>query len=402
MGVCLSCGKLSRLVSSSVGACYACLVSRPGEALSAAARSRERWRESAGLPPTPPRNRGGPRCAVCVNECSIPEGGLGFCGVWAKRGGALEPRAGRGALVAYTYLDPLPTNCVATPVCPAATSRGYPIYTKTRGAERGRFNLAVFLGGCNLDCFFCQNIDHKRAVSIKPSSRVCREMRVEELIEESSSDKITCVCFFGGDPTPHVPILLRYCAEVSRLAKESGAVKRICWETNGLMAPNLMRVAARFSLESGGIVKIDWKAWTPSVYEALTGVDGERALERLRENARLVAEMAASRPEPPLLVISVLLVPGYVGPREVGAIASFAASLPAKIPMVLLAFYPQHLMWDLPTTSKDHVEKAVEAAKRVGAEEVYVGNAWLVRPGYLVEEFEPPAQPSLSTTRAAQ
>ncbi|GAB6946158.1 hypothetical protein JCM16161A_02880 [Vulcanisaeta sp. JCM 16161] len=86
--------------------------------------------------------------------------------------------------------------------------------------------------------------------------------------------------------------------------------KRICWETNGLVNPLVMREMARLSLVSGGIVKIDWKAWNPSFYEALTGVNGERATKRLMKNTDLVAKMARERPDPPLLVISILLVQG--------------------------------------------------------------------------------------------
>jgi len=354
-----------------------------------ASRARKEWRVRVGLPPEPPRDHGGVKCRICVNECTIGNGRLGFCGVWTSRGGFLVPAAGRGKLNMYSYLDPLPTNCVAAPVCPAATARGYPVYTRTRGPEIGCYNLAVFMAGCSLDCYFCQNIDHKYMVS--PGKRVLRGevASVESLLERTlSEDSVTCVCFFGGDPTPHAPMLLGYSLKLLMAARSRGSIKRVCWETNGLLSPNLMRVAGRVSLESGGIVKIDWKAWTPSVYQALTGVDGEKAIDRIKENVKLLAKMARERDEPPLLVVSVLLVPGYVGSREVEGIARFLSSFEANIPMVLLAFYPQHLMWDLPTTSYDHMMRARRAAEESGIREVYIGNPWLLKRGYLAEEFE--------------
>ncbi|WP_460124483.1 radical SAM protein [Stetteria hydrogenophila] len=399
MGRCAVCGRESRLVSSWLGVCAECLRRRPGEALERVRRVRRLWRSRLGLPGDPPRAGGsGARCALCVNECVIPDGGVGYCGVWRARGGRLEHVAGPGRILGFTYLDPLPTNCVATPVCPAATGRGYPEYTDTEGPEYGYYNLAVFLGGCPLDCAFCQNWEHKlmvaraRPPSLEgvPSTAVPRRtvMTVEELVEEALDPRVRCVCYFGGDPTPQAGILVAASRRILREARRRGqAFKRICWETDGLAHPRLMREMARVSLESGGVVKIDWKAWTPSIYEALTGVDGWRAVERLKANTRLVAEMGRERGDPPLLVVSTLLVPGYVGPGEVYRIASYLASIDPGIPMVLLAFHPDHRMPDLPTTSVDHAEKALEAARRAGLREVYLGNEWLLKPSYKVEPW---------------
>jgi len=392
LGTCTLCGRRSRLVSSWLGVCGGCLRERPEEALEVVRERRRRWRLEHGLPAEPPRGGDVP-CRLCVNECRIPEGGQGYCGVWVNRGGRLEPLAGHGRLIGFTYLDPLPTNCVATPICPAATSRGYPRYTDTPGPEWGYYNLAVFMGGCPLDCAFCQNPEHKTMIAW---GRVGggHVMTVEDLVREALNPRVRCICYFGGDPAPQAPMLVAASRRIMEEARARGqAFKRICWETDGLENPAVMREMARVSLESGGIVKIDWKAWTPSIYEALTGVNGERAVERLRENTRIVSRLAAERPDPPLLVVSVLLVPGYVGPSEVYMIASHLAQLDPKPPMVLLAFHPDHRMPDLPTTSRDHAYKAMEAARVAGVEEVYLGNEWLLRENYRVEDWWDPGIP---------
>ncbi len=292
----------------------------------------------------------------------------------------MEPLAGKDKLVVYTYLDPHPTNCVATPVCPAATARGYPDYTFTEGVEYGFYNLAVFLGGCPLDCVFCQNWEHKLIVSGGEPRRGYVKT-ANDLVSESLDPRVTCICYFGGDPTPHTPLLLQVSRRVLEENK-SKLPKRICWETDGLVNPAIMRQMAWLSLVSGGIVKIDWKAWTPSIYEALTGVDGEKAVKRLKENARVVAEMGVKRSNPPLLVVSVLLVPGYVDVEEVRHIAEYVAGLPSNVPMVLLAFHPDHVMRDLPPTSRRHMEEAVRAVREAGVREVYIGNEWLLGPYY--------------------
>ncbi|MEM2020598.1 MAG: radical SAM protein, partial [Zestosphaera sp.] len=168
------------------------------------------------------------------------------------------------------------------------------------------------------------------------------------------------------------------------LKRAGGRVKRICWETNGLQNTKIMDVMARLSLESGGIVKIDWKAWTPQVYEALTGVNGVKAVERVKSNVRLVSELGLTRKDPPLLVVSTLLVPGYVDLHEVRGIAEFLSNLSQETPYVLLAFHPTHLMRDLPTTSYSHAIKSVRIAREVGLKEVYIGNEWLLSNTYEV------------------
>ncbi len=379
MGECALCGKKG-LVISSLGVCSTCLRSKR-KSLDAVRSRRTKWRMRLGLPPIQPQE-GSVKCSICVNACSIPEGGRGYCGVWVNRGGRLQPLQGRDKLIVHTYLDPHPTNCVAEPVCPAATGRGYPQYTFTHGVERGYYNLAVFLGGCPLDCVFCQNWEHKIIISSKNKVRQYIKS-LEDLVSEALNPYVTCVCYFGGDPTPHLPLLLRVNKRIIEESEKRGQKpKRICWETNGLANPRLVEAAARQSLVSGGIYKIDWKAWTPSIYEALTGVNGEKAVERLKVNTRIVASMATKRREPPLLVISVLLVPGYVDEEEVRMISRYIARLMDEygvdIPLVLLAFHPDNLAKDLPPTSTRHMLNARNVALEEGIKEVYMGNIWLL------------------------
>lgn len=381
MGVCSLCGRASKIVSRSVGVCYECLTKHAG-ALTFSRTTHASYRSSLGLPEAVPEE-GGKRCVLCVNECSIGDGRVGYCGLWRNEGGLLRHVAGLNKFLGLWYLDPHPTNCVAGPVCPANTGRGYPKYTLTEGVEVGYSNLAVFFGGCMLNCLFCQNFEHKEMVAKALKGSFKALVSVDEVVEVGLSDKVSCVCFFGGDPGPHAPQALAIARKLLTLS--SGKVKRVCWETNGLENPSVMSEMAKVSLTSGGIVKIDWKAWTPQVYEALAGVNGVKAVERVKENVKLVNELSTSRPEPPLLVVSTLLVPGYVTIEEVKHIAEFLANVNPNIPYVLLAFYPTHLMSDLPTTSREHAFKAYEVARNAGLKEVFIGNVWLLSNSYTVK-----------------
>ncbi len=364
MGTCRVCGKTSPLVSSAVGVCLECLRERPEESLKVAYANHARAREALGLPPLP---RGdGPECSMCGRSCRIGEGEAGFCGLVRNVDGKLvrvDPLNPPG----FAYLDPHPTNCVAAWFCPGATGSGYPRFSVSqRGPERGYYNLAVVYGACNLNCLFCQNWDCRR-------TNLGLRLPLEKLIKRSLDPRVTCVCFFGGDPGP----LAYHAIKASETALESrrGGVFRVCWETNGMWNRKLLLRAAELSYNSGGIVKFDLKAWTPALYKALTLGDPKVVFENFAE----VASRFDLKREPPFLCASTLLVPGYIDSYEVEMIASFIASLDRDIPYTLLAFHPDFMMTDLPVTSRRQAMEALEAARKAGLRRIWLGNAWLLR-----------------------
>lgn len=376
LGFCELCGSSSKTISNTIGVCANCLRSCGEKSLEVARRAHRDYRASMKLPLAVPRH-GETTCRICINECSISEGSRGYCGFWTVKNGTLNPITSDPSVgLVFWYYDPHPTNCVAGPLCPANTSRGYPQFTKSKGVEVGYYNLAVFYTACNLNCLFCQNWEHK-AILAEDRLKSRYRKTVGELVEEALNRRVTCVCYFGGDPAPQIHHALAASRKILA-EKNSDDVKRICWETNGLENTAIMKQMAELSLVSGGIVKIDWKAWSPEVYEALTGVDGRKAIERLTTNVKLVSSLAKDRSEPPLLVISTLLVPGYVDEYEVGKIAEFLASVDSEIPLILLAFHPDNVLRDLPPTSRRHVEAAQREVLSAGLKEVYIGNVWLL------------------------
>ena len=96
------------------------------------------------------------------------------------------------------------------------------------------------------------------------------------------------------------------------------------------MHPALLKQAAEISLNSGGCIKFDLKAWDEGLHIALCGISSKRTLENFE----------------------------------------------------LLAFVPQFMMRDLPTTSRRHAEECLAEAKAQGLRKVRVGNAHLLRDAY--------------------
>lgn len=351
MEPCPVCGQENSFVSEALGACVHCLRADPN-LLDGIQRFRAKARRKWGLPECPPRTPGGAICPLCANACQMGEGETGYCGLRTVRNGRLTHLAGtaRGGLL-HAYFDPLPTNCVADPLC-AGHSRF------------GCVNLAVFYGACTFDCFYCQNW-HFRQMSVRD-----RQLSARQLADEATQ-RTACVCYFGGDPSAQMPHAL---ATSRRLAARG---LHVCWETNGSMHPALLDRAVQLSLESGGCIKFDLKAWDRNLHRALTGADNARTLENFARAAGRMGE----RPDPPLVVASTLLVSGYVDAEEVGAIARYIAGFDSRIPHVLLAFAPNYLMGDLPCTPSRQALAAEEAARDAGLRFVRIGNRHLLDAG---------------------
>jgi len=377
MTICKKCLRSFEDLSSNMEICRTCIINDE-DTLKIILDKHRIWRKKVRLPPAPPKSRYGVQCRFCVNECKIPPDEVGFCGIIQNRGGRLNylfNRFDRAYL--HYYYDPIPTNCVAAHICPASTGKGYPTFAVKPEVEEGYYNLAIFFAGCNLDCVFCQNIEHKYMLREKVGYGGV--FSIKHLVSEAMNNRVTCICYFGGDPTPHIIFSLALSKEIHSLARKDNSVKRICWETNGLVNSSLFRKMSMLSFESGGIVKIDWKAYTPQIYTALTGIDGEAAIKRIKENIRVLKSVEKGDRGFPLLVVSTLVVPHYITADEVYGISSYLASIDSSIPLVLLAFAPHHLMRDTPTTRYTHMMECVNAAKEAGLENIHIGNLWLLR-----------------------
>ncbi len=140
------------------------------------------------------------------------------------------------------------------------------------------------------------------------------------------------------------------------------------------MLPTYGKQAAKLSLESGGNIKFDLKAWDENLSKVLCGLSNKAALENFQ---KVGEKFYSKRPELPVLTASTLLVPGYVDSQEVGKIAKFIAEINPTIPYTLLAFYPAFELNDLPKTSREHSQSCYNMAKK-HLENVRIGNMHLL------------------------
>ena len=342
MAKCIACEKQSTTISQPLNLCAECIRKRFNQYQKHIFDIHKASRIDFNLPLFPPKD-GKRKCRVCINQCNYNIGSPGYCGLTEKKANY--------AFLDY-YFDPLPTNCVADWVCPGRI-------------EYGCKNLAIFFRSCTYNCLFCQNWHFK---SLK-RRKVC----IEEMLS-ALNDKTTCICYFGGDPTPSLPFAINLSNKILSQKKDF----RICWETNGSMNQILLRKILELSLRSNGILKIDFKVFSEEMSYTLCGVSNQQTLE----NIKLAAAYIDKRPEMSILVVSTLLIPGYLDRYEIENMAKFIAELNPDIPWAMLAFHPQYYMTDLPTTSKKHTEESLKIAKDYGIKNVRIGNLNLLGNAY--------------------
>ena len=304
-------------------------------------------RTQYGLPRSVPDDMTGIGCPLCVNRCGIAEGEFGYCGVRQNIGGRMSGPDRHWAYADW-YHDPLPTNCVADWVCSGSRDHGYT-------------NLAVFYEACTFNCLFCQNYHYRD-----------RKNRVttEDLLR--AVDATTgCVCFFGGDPTPFALHNL----EVAKQIQDRKRKIRICWETNGSVSREVMSKWIDSALATNGCIKIDLKTHDEHLHVALCGTSNANTLL----NIRLVAKSMVERGKPPLLVVSTLLIPGYIDEAEICSMAQLISSINVDIPWSFLGFYPHFRLHDLPRTSRRQAEMALSIARDFRIKNTHLGNVHLLQ-----------------------
>ena len=366
---CKLCSKESFEISEKLGVCLDCIINNYNDAIQIINKTRYECRAKFSLTIKPPRTKDGLLCGDCVNDCILGDNEIGFCNLVINKNGKLIRLSGdeKNGLFSF-YYDPIPTNCVSGICCPGCAAIGYPKYSYSRGPEIGFNNLSVFYQSCTFDCLFCQNYHYRTGIHIStPSS--------PNALINAIKKNTSCICFFGGDPAAQI----RHSNEVGKLALEKSKIEnkiiRICWETNGSAKPTLMSTSTNIALISGGNIKIDIKTFDDTLNIALCGSSNRYSYANLKEISKKITQ----RSDVPLLVVSTLLVPGYVDANQVTKISNFLASLNPQIPYSLLAFYPAFIIDDLPTTSKEQAMECLKAAKTQGLENVFIGNKHLLR-----------------------
>jgi len=338
MGTCRFCGEKDSTISEILQVCRKCVLEGDWTKVKPHIFSvHEQVRKLVELPKEPPiaeRPNIKLKCNYCINECSLAENDISYCGLRnfqrEKIGELPLPSKSRGYI--HGYIDPNPTNCCNAWFCPAGTSVGFPKYSDYEGPEFGTYSYAAFLYGCTFDCLFCQNSSHKQF-----SKRNLFDAKTKH---ENKKRKF-----------------------------------RVCWEWNGSGNQKLIEKCMQIAINSGGNIKFDLKTFNEKLNLALCGVSNKRTLD----NFKFLAEnyFGTRSQDMPEMSACTLLVPGYTTDEEVELIAKFISSINKNIPYSLLIFHGDYQMRDLRVTPKEQALKCLEVAKKY-LTRVNLGNKFLL------------------------
>jgi len=135
-----------------------------------------------------------------------------------------------------------------------------------------------------------------------------------------------------------------------------------------------MRKWIEYALKSKGCIKIDFKAFSENLSVAFCGASNENTKHNIQLAARAMKKSETS----PLLIVSTLLIPGYIDEQELTNMAQFISSIDPSIPWSFLGFYPHFYFADMPRTSHRQANMALTIAKEHGIENTHVGNVHLL------------------------
>lgn len=344
MGVCEFCRKESEKISTFLGTCVDCVKTRKG-AIQKIFRLHKTSRQIFKLKESSPKSKDGKVCFLCAHSCKILDEEYGFCGM--RKGADLKEKKSFGNF--SFYYDPLPTNCVASFLCEKYIGSGY--------------NLAIFFHSCSFNCIYCQNW-HWKILSLR------NEIYTIDDVLRTLKDDTKCICFFGGDPGTQGDFALKLSEEALKIKPDL----RICWETNGFLNKKTAEKFFNLTLKTGGILKVDLKAFDENINIALTGFSNKKVLENIKYFAENSKGIKNYKP----FMVSTLLVPGYVEEEEVSKIAFFLAELDPEIPYSILCFHPNHFMKDMPLLKKEQVQKCIDEIEKAGIKNYNVGNRHLI------------------------
>ncbi len=377
MGTCKFCGKLDRNISEVLQVCRACILNGDWEIIEPHIfQVHKQVRQLVDLPDKPPKAERPNiklNCNYCINECSLSENDVSYCGlrnIQRKNSGELPfPTKSKGYI--HGYIDPNPTNCCNAWFCPAGTPAGYPEFSNYEGPEFGTYSYAAFLYGCTFSCLFCQNSSHKQ---FQKRNLFDGEALANQIVK---NEKITCLCYFGGTPESQLPFSINLAELIlEKMENEDKKRKfRICWEWNGSGRQDLVEKCMRLAIKTGGNIKFDLKSFNEKLNLAMCGVSNSRTLE----NFKFLAEkyFGTRGKDMPEMSACTLMVPGYTTQEEVELIAEFVSSINENIPFSLLIFHGDYQMRDLGITPRKQALKSFEVAKKY-LKNVNLGNKFLL------------------------
>lgn len=275
---------------------------------------------------------GGVHCYLCPQQCYIPKGSRGLCGVRQNIDGILYSlNYGEISSIGIDPIEKKPLN------------RFHP----------STYILSVGSVGCNLKCPFCQN--HSIA-QVKPEEIPTHHAESDEIVAKAVELKKQSnigIAYTYNEPS----IWYEFVYETAKKAKEEGLLNVLV--TNGYISEEPLNQLLPYI----DAMNIDLKAYNDKFYTELVKGNLKEVKETIKRCARHCH-----------VEVTTLIIPGWNDSiDEMEEMTQWLASLSPEIPLHLSRYFPKYKMTDRPPTSLDSLVELKKVAER-HLRYVYLGN----------------------------
>ena len=225
-------------------------------------------------------------------------------------------------------------------------------------------SYSVTMLGCNFKCIYC----NAYRLSQYPDSGwfyrgyVPPEELASEAIQRIESHEgramgVDKMSFTGGEPTIHLP----YIKAVVEHAREKMPGMGVGFATNGFMSLDTLRQVIQFC----SYITFEIKAFNDDTHRALTGAPVEPVLR----NAEYLMRNGRDR----IRAFRTIVIPG-INDEEIEDIAEFIASIDPTVPLRIIPFRPNYILYYHPGPTMARMEEiGREVSKKSGLENVWWG-----------------------------
>ncbi len=272
------------------------------------------------------------QCRLCFRNCTIPEGGRGYCMVRVNKGGTLYSLVYN--LIGAVQVDPVEKE---------------PLLHFLPGTTTLCFGTA----GCNFKCIFCHNW---MLATRTPEEVGGTALTPDEAVDLAISNKCQSVSFTYNEPT----VFYEWVYETAKLAREKGL--KAYFHTNGAINPEPLRELLKH-LDG---VCLDLKAFTTEFYQLTSVSDLKHVLNTLK----IIKESGV------WLEITNLVIPTMND--DLDKIKEMCVwvreNLGKDVPIHFTRFYPAYKLTRLSPTPIETLENAYKIALEEGLQYVTIGN----------------------------
>ncbi|MEM3386972.1 MAG: AmmeMemoRadiSam system radical SAM enzyme [Nitrososphaerales archaeon] len=271
------------------------------------------------------------RCCTCERRCLIPDGGKGFCGTKYNIAGKLYT-------ITYGSISSISINPIEKK----------PFYHYWPGSKA----LTIGTWSCNFTCPWCQNY----SISKKKPKQTDEIIEPKALVKLAEEEGCQGISFSFNEPT----LFFEYALDVFPLAKKRGLYCH--YVSNGYMSAEALRLLVEAGMDA---IKVDIKG-SEQVVKRFCGAFPEP----IWRNIGLAKELGLH------VEVVFLLIPNVNDNiDDVKEIARrVRESAGEDTPLHITRFYPAYKMLNTPPTPISTLEAAVEEARKVGLNFVYIGN----------------------------